>query len=64
MDTETRFIELETRYAHLERQVADLSQVVFEQQKALDALRGQLRIVNARIEQQGDPTSNDRPPHY
>jgi uncharacterized coiled-coil protein SlyX len=64
MDTATRFIELETRYVHLERQVADLSQVVFEQQKALDALRGQLRMVNARIEQQGDPTPDDTPPHY
>jgi uncharacterized coiled-coil protein SlyX len=64
MDPETRLIELETRYTHLERQVADLSQVVFEQQKALDALRAELRIVNARLEQQGEPTPNERPPHY
>lgn len=64
MDTETRFIELETRYAHVERQVAELSEVVFEQQRALDALRAQLRMMNARIEQQGDAPANERPPHY
>jgi len=36
-----------------ERQGAELSEVVFEQQRALDALRAQLRMMNARIEQQG-----------
>ena len=64
MDTETRFIELETRYAHIERQVAELSEVVFEQQRSLDALRAQLRVMNARAEQQGDPQANEKPPHY
>jgi SlyX protein len=64
MDTETRFIELETRYAHLERQVTELSEVVFEQQRALDALRAQVRMMNARVEQQGDAQANDKPPHY
>jgi uncharacterized coiled-coil protein SlyX len=59
-----RLIELETRYTHLERQVADLSEVVFEQQKALDALRKQLLALSARVDQQGGPTPNDRPPHY
>ena len=64
MDTETRFIELETRYAHVERQVAELSEVVFEQQRSLDALRAQLRMMNARVDQQGDPQANEKPPHY
>ena len=64
MPIESRLIELETRYAHLERQVADLSEVVFEQRKELDALGAQLRAVNARLEQQGDATPNDPPPHY
>ena len=64
MDTENRFIELETRYAHVERQVAELSQVVFEQQRSLDALRAQLRMMSARLEQQGDEPANEKPPHY
>ena len=64
MDTEPRFIALETRYAHLERQVAELSEVVFEQQRSLDALRAQLWMMNARLEQQGDAPANEEPPHY
>ena len=64
MDAETRFIELETRNAHLERHVAELSEVVFEQQRALDALRAQLRVMNARVEGQGDAQVNEKPPHY
>lgn len=61
---ETRLVDLEVRYTHLERQVAELNQVVFEQQKAIDALQRQLIAVNARVDQQGGPTPNDRPPHY
>ena len=57
-------IDLEMRYTHLERQVSELSQVIFDQQKAIDTLRKQLLAVNARIDQQGEPTPNDRPPHY
>lgn len=51
MDTETCFIEIETRYPHIERQVADLSEVVFERQRSLDALRAQRRMMSARVEQ-------------
>lgn len=61
---QTRLVDLEVRYTHLERQVAELNQVVFEQQKAIDALRKQVMAVNARVDQQGEPTPNDRPPHY
>jgi uncharacterized coiled-coil protein SlyX len=63
MDTETRFIELETRYAHVEH-VAELSDVVFEQQRSLDPVRAQLRMMNARLEQQGEAPTNEKPPHY
>ena len=59
-----RLIELETRYTHLERQVAELSEVVFEQQKALELLRNQLLALSARLDQQEGPAPNDRPPHY
>jgi uncharacterized coiled-coil protein SlyX len=61
---ESRVVDLEMRYTHLERQVAELSQVVFEQQKTIDALRKQVLAVNARVDQQGEPTPNDTPPHY
>ncbi len=61
---DARLVDLETRYTHLERQVAELSQVVFDQQKTIDALRKKLLDVNARVGELGDPTPNDQPPHY
>ena len=64
MDTETRFIEFETRYAYVERQVAELSEVVFEQQRSLYAWHAQLRLMNARVDQQGDARANEKPSHY
>jgi uncharacterized coiled-coil protein SlyX len=64
MDTETRSIEVETRYAPLERQVAEPSEVVFAQQPSLDALRVQLRMTSARLEQQGDAPANEKLSHY
>ena len=59
-----RLVDLETRYTHLERQVADLSQVVFEQQRVIDALRRQLVELRDRSGAAGEPTPNDPPPHY
>jgi uncharacterized coiled-coil protein SlyX len=63
-NAEARLLELEVRYTHLERQFADLSAVVFEQQKVLDQLQRHLGAVRGRLEELGEPVSNDRPPHY
>ena len=61
---EPRLIELEIRYAHLEQQFAELSQVVFEQQKAIDALKMELGAMRGRLDVVGEPMANDKPPHY
>ena len=61
---EARVTELEIRYAHLERQYAELSEVVFNQQKAVDALQRELRSQRARMDDLGQPATNDKPPHY
>ena len=61
---EPRLVDLEIRYTHLERQYAELSQVVFEQQKALDAVQKELARLRGRIEEIGDPIANEKPPHY
>jgi uncharacterized coiled-coil protein SlyX len=61
---DARLVDLEVRYTHLEQQFADLSQIVFEQQKAIQELQQHLRAIRGRMDQLGDPTANDRPPHY
>ena len=61
---ESRLVHLEARYTHLERQVTELGQVVFEQQKTIEALRRQVLDIHGRMGDLGDPTPNDRPPHY
>jgi uncharacterized coiled-coil protein SlyX len=61
---ESRLVDLEIRYTHLERQFAELSEVVFGQQRAIEGLLRQLAVVKAESTQQGEPISNERPPHY
>ena len=61
---ESRLIDLEIRYAHLERQLAELSQVVFEQQKAVTSLEQQLSATRSRIAGMGEPQPIEKPPHY
>ncbi len=61
---ESRLVDLEVRYTHLERQVAELSEVVFEQQRTIDALLRQLSSTKAEIAQLSDPMTNEKPPHY
>jgi uncharacterized coiled-coil protein SlyX len=59
--------ELQVRYSHLEKAQAELSEVLWRQQKQLDALELQVRTLTARVG--GDPglveaSSAERPPHY
>jgi SlyX protein len=66
-----RALELiETKLAFLERANAELSDVVFRQQRTIDALREQIAAVAARMqsfgESEGGPLTveDERPPHY
>jgi uncharacterized coiled-coil protein SlyX len=61
---ESRLVDLEIKYTHLERQYADLSQVVFEQQRTLEALQKELARLRGRIDELGDPAAHEKPPHY
>jgi uncharacterized coiled-coil protein SlyX len=61
---ESRLVDLEVRYTHLERQVAELSDVVFAQQRAIDALLRQLSSTRADLAQLSGPVTNEKPPHY
>ena len=61
---DTRLTDLEIRYAHLERQFADLSDVVFAQQKTIEALERELTKIRVRLRDLGDPVVDEKPPHY
>jgi uncharacterized coiled-coil protein SlyX len=61
---DARLTDLEVRYTHLERQLAELSEVVFAQQKTLDALLRQLTATKADIARLSAPVPNEKPPHY
>jgi uncharacterized coiled-coil protein SlyX len=61
---ESRLVDLEIRYTHLEQQYAELSQVVFQQQKTIDAIQKELARTRGRLDELGEPITNEKPPHY
>jgi SlyX protein len=65
--SDQRLAELEVKCAYLEKTVADLSDVLWRQQRELDALKDGYRSLNDRIASDVglvDASRNDRPPHY
>jgi uncharacterized coiled-coil protein SlyX len=59
-----RLIDLEIRYTHLERQLREMNDVLFAQQRAIDALEKQSTLMRARLGDMGEVVENERPPHY
>jgi SlyX protein len=60
---------IETKIAYLEHAVGELSDVVFRQQKEMQALKEQIEQLRDRLEAaqaQGSPADPalERPPHY
>lgn len=60
---------LETKLAYLERANQELSDVVFDQQKALDELARRVARLVDRVQAleaagPGEPVGDERPPHY
>ena len=65
--SETRLSELEVKCAYLEKTVAELSEVLWRQQKELDALKDSYRGLKDRLSADPglvDASRQDRPPHY
>ena len=61
--------QIETKIAFLERANAELSDVVFRQQREIEALRAQIAALAARVEAAQSDTDvrtpeEERPPHY
>lgn len=62
-----RLDELEARYAHLEHTVSELSEVIWRQQRELDALKEHFSSLQDRLAADPglvDATRQDKPPHY
>jgi SlyX protein len=60
--------ELQTKIAYLESAVGELSDVVFRQQREMQALKAQIELLRDRIEAETSQSStsleSERPPHY
>jgi SlyX protein len=66
-ELEARVVELELRYTEQQALLEDLSGVVADQQKTIDRLIAELRLLKKKLE--GEPGVTDsgpveRPPHY
>lgn len=68
-DTEQRLIALETRLTHHERMAEELSDVLVEQQRAIELLSAQVKRLTARMREMAagwssSPQDDRPPPHY
>ena len=65
---EHRVERLEFKVAHLEKAVQDLSDVLYRQQRELDALRERNRELTVQVQELedrgADPNPVEIPPHY
>jgi SlyX protein len=63
-----RIETLEFKVAHLERALQELSDVLYRQQRELDALRDRNQQLVEQVQQledrAGDPNAVEIPPHY
>ncbi len=66
---ETALERIELRLAYLESGNQELSDIVYRQQRELDALRAQMAHYRQRLdswhaEHGAHPSADERPPHY
>lgn len=63
---EERIVELELRSMAQQQTIEELSDVLYRQQKELDALKAVVESLTRKIEEPGivDAKQNERPPHY
>ena len=63
---EERIVELELRSMAQQRTIEELSEVLYRQQKELDALKALVGQLSEKISEPGlvDAKVQERPPHY
>lgn len=59
-------VRLEMKITELERTVSELGDVLYQQQKLLDRLDGEVKRLESRLDAPvvGLPPTDERPPHY
>lgn len=66
-DLETRLVELELRYTEQQHLLEELSGVVATQQRTIDIMEAQLRLMRTKLEAEPGVTDAgpaEKPPHY
>lgn len=65
-ETENRFIALETKLSYMDDFIAKLQDEVVEQQKELELLREENKVLSSRISDLSENIDipNRKPPHY
>ncbi|MBK7864065.1 MAG: SlyX family protein [Archangiaceae bacterium] len=63
---EDRIVELELRSMAQQQTIDELSDVIYRQQKEIDALRAAVERLVRKVDEPGvvDAKQNERPPHY
>ena len=61
-EQDTRITDLEIRYMHQQDVLNTLSDIIREQQTAIDRLKRQVESLELRSEPEGP--GNEKPPHY
>ncbi|MBN1207226.1 MAG: SlyX family protein [Myxococcaceae bacterium] len=64
---ESRLIELELRYMQQAELLQQLSDVLYAQQQAMDALKAEVDLLKRKLEGEPglvDARQQERPPHY
>ncbi|MBX7098183.1 MAG: SlyX family protein [Myxococcaceae bacterium] len=68
MSPDERVTELELKFTVQEHQLQELSEVLWKQQREIDALQTRLALLAKKLEGEGgglvDPQQQERPPHY
>ncbi len=67
MDDESRIVELELRYMQQQELLQQLNEVMYAQQRELDALRAEVESLKKKLEGEPglvDARQHEKPPHY
>ncbi|MGA9525113.1 MAG: SlyX family protein [Myxococcaceae bacterium] len=63
---EDRIVELEIRFTEQQHMLQELSEVVYAQQRAIDLLTAEVRLLRQKVPEPGivDAAEREKPPHY